>query len=64
MDPWLEYSMSYKLMDKWNIGDKYERSAHAKMSTKSLVDPKMEGQKPQSVTTLVLPCPKKNDVSI
>ena len=21
MDPWFEYSMSYKHMDKWNIGD-------------------------------------------
>ena len=63
MDPWLKYSMSYKLMDKWNIGDKYERSAHSKMSTKSLVDPKMEEQKLQSVTAPVLPSPKKQYVS-
>ena len=44
-DPWFEYSISYKHMDKWKIGDKDERSAHAKMSTESLVDPKMEEQK-------------------
>ena len=33
------------------------------MSTESLADPKMEEQKLQSVTTLVLPSPKKQDVS-
>ena len=32
-------------MDKWQIGDKDERSAHAKMSTETLTDPKMEEQK-------------------
>ena len=63
MDPWFEYSRSYKYMDKWNIGDKDERSAHAKISTESLADPKMEEQKIQSVTALVLPSPKKQDVS-
>ena len=45
MDPWFEYSMFSKHMDKWKIGDKDERSAHAKMSTESLADPKMEEQK-------------------
>ena len=35
MDPWFEYSMSSKHMDKWQIGDKDERSVHAKMSTES-----------------------------
>ena len=54
MDPWFEYSMSSKHMDKWKIGYKDERSAHAKLSTESLVDPKMEEQKLQSVTTPVL----------
>ena len=29
MDPWFEDSMSSKHMDKWQIGDKYERSAYA-----------------------------------
>ena len=62
MDPWFEDSMSSKHMDKWNIGDKDERSAHAKMSTESLADPKMEEQKLKSVTALVLPSPKKQDV--
>ena len=42
MEPWFEDSMSSKHMDKWKIGDKDERSSHAKMSTESLVDPKME----------------------
>ena len=42
MDPWFEDSMSSRHMDKWKIGDKDERSAHAKMSTESLGDPKME----------------------
>ena len=45
MDPWFEYSMSFKHMDKWQIGDKDERSAHAKMSTESFTNPKMEEQK-------------------
>ena len=45
MDLWFEYSMSSKHMDKWNIEDKDERSAHAKMSTKSLTDPTIEEQK-------------------
>ena len=45
MDPWFEDSMSSKHMDKWKIGDKDKRSAHAKMSTESLADPKMEEQK-------------------
>ena len=63
MDPWFEDSMSSKHMDKWNIGDKDERSAHAKMSTESLADPKMEEQKLQSVTAPVLPSPKKQYVS-
>ena len=49
-------------MDKWHIGDKGERSAHAKMSTKSLAHPKMEEKKLQSVTALVFPS-KKKDVS-
>ena len=44
-------------------GDKDERSAHAKMYTKSLSDPKMEEQKIPSVTTPVLSSPKKQDVS-
>ena len=38
-------------------------SAHAKISTESLVDPKMEEQKLQSVTAPVMPSPKKQDVS-
>ena len=42
MDPWFEDSMYSKHMDKWKIGDKHEMSAHAKMYTKSLGDPKME----------------------
>ena len=42
MDTWFEDSMPSKHMDKWHIGDKNEMSAHAKMSTKSLADPKME----------------------
>ena len=42
MDPWFEYSVSSKHMDKWKIGDKDERSAHAKMSSESFSDPKME----------------------
>ena len=42
MDPWFEDSMYSKHMDKWKIGDKDEMSAHAKMSTESLGDPKME----------------------
>ena len=50
-------------MNKWKIGDKDKRSAHAKMSTESLAHPKMEEQKLQSVTALVLPSPKKQDVS-
>ena len=44
MDPWFEYSMSSKDMDKWKIGDKDERNAHDKMSTESLADPKMENK--------------------
>ena len=40
-----------------------ERTTHAKMSTESLADPKMEEQKLHSVTALVLPSPKKQDVS-
>ena len=63
MDTWFEDSISSKHMDKWKIGYKDERSAHAKMSTESLVDPKMEEQKLKSVTALVLPSPKKQDVS-
>ena len=51
MDPWFEYLMSSKHMDKWNIGDKDERSVHAKMCTESLADPKMEEQKLQSDCT-------------
>ena len=53
-------------MDKWNIGDKDERSAHAKikMSIESLADPKMEEQKLQSVAAPVLPSPKKQDALI
>ena len=50
-------------MDKWNIGDKDERSAHAKISTQLLADPNMEEQRLQSMTELVLPSPKKQDVS-
>ena len=42
MDPWFEDSMSSKHMDKWQIGDKDETSARAKMSTETLADPKME----------------------
>ena len=42
MDPWFEDSMYSKHMDKWQIGDKDEMSAHDKMSTESLGDPKME----------------------
>ena len=38
-------------------------SAHAKISTESLADPKMEEQKLQSVTAPVLPSPKKQYVS-
>ena len=49
MDPWFEYSMSSKHMDKWRIGDKDEMSAHAKMSTKSLADPKLKEQKKKSL---------------
>ena len=63
MDPWFEYSMSSKHMDKWQIGDKDERSAHAKMSTESLADPKMKEQKLQSMTAPMFPSPKKQDVS-
>ena len=44
MDPWFEYSMSSKHMDKWQIGDKDERSAHAKISTESLADPKWKNK--------------------
>ena len=50
-------------MDKWKIGDKDKRSAHAKMSTESLAHQKMEEQKLQSMTALVIPSPKKQDVS-
>ena len=63
MDPWFEDSMSSKHMDKRQIGDKDESSAHAKMSIKSLDYPKMEDQKLQNVTAPVLPSPKKQDVS-
>ena len=63
MDPWFEDSMSSKHMDKWKIGDKVERSAHAIIPTESLTNPKMEEQKIQSVTARVLPSPKKQDVS-
>ena len=45
MDPWFEDSISSKHMDKWQIGDKDERSADAKMFTESLIGPKMEEQK-------------------
>ena len=62
MDLWFEDSIYSKHMYKWKIGDKDERSAHAKISTESLTDPKMEEQKIQSVTALVLPSPKKKDV--
>ena len=44
MDPWFEDSMYSKHMDKWQIGDKDEMSAHAKMSIESLADQKMEEQ--------------------
>ena len=50
-------------MDKWKIGDKDERSTHAKMYTKSLSGPKMEEQKLKSATAPVLPSPKKHDFS-
>ena len=40
MDPWFEDSMYSKRMDKWQIGDKDDMSAHAKMSTESLADKK------------------------
>ena len=63
-DPCFEDSVSSKHMDKWQIGDKDERSAHTKMSTELLTDPKMEEQKLQSMTTPILPSPKKQDVSI
>ena len=36
-------------MDKWKIGDKYERIAHAKMSIEKLDDPKIEEKNLQSV---------------
>ena len=36
MDPWFEDSMSSKHMDKWQIGDKDERSAHVKISLSPL----------------------------
>ena len=42
MDPQFEDLVSSKHMDKWKIGDKDERSAHAKISTESFYDPKME----------------------
>ena len=38
-------------------------SAHAKISTESLADPKMEEQNLQSMTAPVLPSPKKQYVS-
>ena len=63
MDPWFEDSISSKHMYKWKIGDKDERSAHAKMSTESLIYKKMEEHKLHSVTAPVLPSPKKQDVS-
>ena len=63
MDPWFEDSISSKHMDKWQIGDKDERSADAKMFTESLTDPKMEEKNLQSVTAQALPSPKKQDVS-
>ena len=63
MDPWFEDSTSSKHMDKWHTGDQDERSAHAKISTESLTDPKMEEQKIQSVTAPVLPSSKKQYVS-
>ena len=50
-------------MDKWQIGDKDERIAHAKMSTESLFDPKMEEHKQQRMTAPMFPSPKKQDVS-
>ena len=59
MDPWFEYSMSSKHMDKWKIGYKDDRSSHAKMCIESLHDRKMEEHKLQSVTSPVLPSPKK-----
>ena len=49
MDPWFKGSMSSKHMDKWKTGYKDERSAHVKMFTESLVDPKMEEQKKKRV---------------
>ena len=63
MDPWFEDLISSKHMDKWQIGDKDERSADAKMSTKSLTDPKMKEQNLESVTAPMLHSPKKQDVS-
>ena len=39
MDPCFEDSMSSKHMDKWQIRDKDERSAHAKFSTKPVTYP-------------------------
>ena len=63
MDPWFEDPMSSKNMYKLYIGDKDERSAHAKMSTESLNDPKMEEQKLQSMIAPVFPSRKKQDVS-
>ena len=42
MDQWFEVPMSSKNMDKWHIGDKDDMSAHAKISTESLADTKME----------------------
>ena len=63
MDTWFVDSISSKHMDKWQIGDKDERSAHDKMSTESFTNPKLEEQKLQSVTAPVLLSPKKQDVS-
>ena len=63
MDPWFEHSICSNNIYKWNIGDKDERSAHAKMSTESLSDPKMEEKNIQSVTVPVFPSPKNKDVS-
>ena len=42
MDQWFEDSMYSNHMDKWQIRDKDEMSAHDKMSIESLGDPKME----------------------
>ena len=42
MDPWFEDSMSSKHI--WRIGDKDERSAHAKISTQLLADPNMKNK--------------------